>query len=225
MATVRQLDEPVLWIAGEEEVLSEVVKLVLVTDPAEVGTGLSTDPDTGVATGQGLETGLSTEPVLAWLTAEPGTVEVRTLPETWLLARLAGLGTGLGAVRVSTPGLAGLGAEAGQATRLSTDVTALERTITHPTTRDVEPGPVTGPAGPGTLVATVQGHVTRSTALLGPVSLIAPDGQCVTTVQFLLDLRLTPGGDTGLVSAVNSTQTEGEMLNTLHWSLRSNTYR
>ena len=102
-----------------------------------------------------------------------------------------------------------------QATRLSTDVTALERTITHPTTRDVEPSPVTGPAGPGTLVTTVQGHVTRSTALLRPVSLIAPDGQCVTTVQLLLDLRLTPGGDTGLVSAVNSTQTEGEMLNTL----------
>ena len=116
---------PVVWLAGEEEVLSEVVKLCLVTDLTEVRTGLSTHPDTGVATGQGLGTGLSTEPVLARLTAQSRTPEVRTLPETGLLAGLAGLGTGLGAVRVPTPSLAGLGAEAGQATGLSTDVTTL----------------------------------------------------------------------------------------------------
>ena len=129
---------PVLRLAGKEEVLGEVVELFLVTDPAEGRAGLPAHSDAGVAAGQGLETGLGTELVLARLTAQPRTLEVGTPPETGLLARDTRLRTGPATLRVTTPGLTeSLGAEAGQTTPLSTDMTTLERTTTHFTTRDV----------------------------------------------------------------------------------------
>ena len=180
------------------------------TEPAEVRAGLPTDPDTGVATLQLERTGLAAELVVTGLTAGPATLEVGTLSEAGLLAGNTGLGTDLATLGVTTAGLAVLGAEAGQTTGLSAGVTTLQRTITHRTTRDVEPGPVTLTTGPSTLVSALQDLLTPSPADLRPLGLVTLDGRHVAALQLLLDFHLAPRGGTGLVRTVHSAQTEDQ---------------
>ena len=180
------------------------------TEPAEVRAGLPTDPDTGVATLQLERTGLAAELVVTGLTAGPATLEVGTLSEAGLLTGNTGLGTDLATLGVTTAGLAVLGAEAGQTTGLSAGVTTLQRTITHRTTRDVEPGPVTLTTGPSTLVSALQDLLTPSPADLRPLGLVTLDGRHVAALQLLLDVDLAPRGGTGLVRTVHSAQTEDQ---------------
>lgn len=74
----------------------------MITDSALVGTILSTQSDTRVATGQGLVTRLITRGAVTGLMAELGTFLVRALPGTRLDTRAAGLTTKPGALTVDT---------------------------------------------------------------------------------------------------------------------------
>ena len=211
MATVRQLDEPVVWIAGEEQILCEFVKLFSVTELAKGRTRLATDPETEVATLQLERTGLSTELGVTGFTAGPGTLEVGTPSEAGLLAGNTGLRTGQATLGVSTASLAVLGTETGQTTGLPTGVTTLEVATTHLTTRDVEPGPVTVGTVSSTLVAALLTPVlTPGPADLRPAHFVTLDPLLVSALQPLLTTDLTPRGEAALVGTVNSAQTEGE---------------
>ena len=218
------ISSPVIWVTWEETVLYEVVKPLLVTDPAEVWAGLPAHPDTGVATLQGKGTWLSAELVLTRLTAELKTAEVGTRrecpPEAGLLAGHAGLSTGQTAVGVTTRGLTVPGAEAGQPTPLSAHVAALQTSPALLTTRLVQSGPVTLAAGPYAPVLTLQFHPTRLPADLRPVFLEALHvlGR-VAAVQLLVDDRLTPGGGATLVGAVSSTKSECRNVTTKYHSI------
>ena len=186
------------------------MELFSVTDPAEVRAGLPTDPDTGVATLEVERTGLGAELVVTGVTAEPGTLVVGALSQAGLLAGNTGLRTGKATLGVTTAGLAFLGTEAGQTPGLSAGVTTRQRTTTHLTTGDMEPGPVTVTTVPSTLVAALKLLLTPSSANRRPVGLVTLDAHHVATLQLLLDVLLAPGGGARLVGTVHPAQTEGE---------------
>lgn len=100
MSTVLQLNKSCVWVVLKAK--EDLRNLFTMTDAALVRTLLSTQPDAGVPTEQGLVTWLITRGAVAGLMAELGADLVWALPGAGLHTQTAGLTTTPGALTMNT---------------------------------------------------------------------------------------------------------------------------